>query len=321
MSINIPQLDKFGLSRQLGFLGERKPVCASPNHYYAPWDDILTDLPELISSKKLKQKVDRLPVLDPSKLSSDHELQHAYVALAFIIHAYIWGGNTCSSGQPLEIIPPQLSDPFLEVCKRIDTRPVLSYSGLCIWNWTASKGQVGDGRFPDLEDLSAIGSFTGSKGEDAFYLVPVLIEAEGGRLVQLLLDAIAAASCSDFEKVKMALDTTNSTLKAMGQHLFKLFATLDAQMFYHHLRPFYSGGKGAESKGLPRGVVFQRSDGSEEAVHCIGGSAAQSSLFPFLDSVLGVVHEGVPGEQESVFQVYRQASKHPLETPALLMTG
>jgi len=65
----------------------------------------------------------------------------------------------------------------------------------------------------------------------------------------------------------------------------------------------YAGGKGAVDKGLPSGMVFQRSDGSEEAAQCIGGSAAQSSLFPFLDSVLGVKHDEPGDGKESVFQV------------------
>src|SRR3546814_19862982 len=63
---------------------------------------------------------------------------------------------------------------------------------------------------------------------------------------------------------------------------------------YHELRPFFSGGKGMEDKGLPRGVVFRRVDGSERSAKCVGGSAGQSCLFQALDCVRGVRHEG-PG--------------------------
>jgi len=64
--------------------------------------------------------------------------------------------------------------------------------------------------------------------------------------------------------------------------LMKLFPVLDAQMFFHELRPFLSGGE--------EGMVFQKSDGKEIKVKCVGGSAAQSSLFQFLDLVFGVEH-------------------------------
>jgi hypothetical protein len=63
----------------------------------------------------------------------------------------------------------------------------------------------------------------------------------------------------------------------------KLFPVLDAQMFFHELRPFLSGGE--------KGMVFQKSDGSVVKVKWVGGSAAQSSLFQFLDLVLGVEHQ------------------------------
>jgi hypothetical protein len=54
-----------------------------------------------------------------------------------------------------------------------------------------------------------------------------------------------------------------------------------------------------EEKGLLRGMVFQKSDDSEEAYKLVGGSASQSALFPFLDYALGVHHV----ENAEFFQV------------------
>ena len=59
-----------------------------------------------------------------------------------------------------------------------------------------------------------------------------------------------------------------------------------------------------EEKGMPDGVIFHRADGSKVAAKCVGGSAAQSSLFPFIDAALGVRHQPLgKDEAETVFQV------------------
>lgn len=142
-----------------------------------------------------------------------------------------------------------------------------------------------------LANIDALASFTGARGEAAFYHVPVLIEAEGGHLIQCLLEAIEEAQCGRVGSVLDALNDTLSTLARMGQHLGEFYGVLQPEFFYNELRPFLAGGKGMESKGLPDGMIFQRADGSEIAQKLVGGSAAQSSLFPFLDVVLGVGHE------------------------------
>ena len=143
----------------------------------------------------------------------------------------------------------------------------------------------------ELENMETLASFTGTRGEAAFYHVPVLIEAEGGHLMHLLLDAMHAARNGGAEVVREALDETTRSLGRMAGHLSKFYGVLEPEFFYHDLRPFLAGGKGMEEKGLPEGVIFQRSDGSEEAFRLAGGSAAMSSLVPFIDLALRVVHE------------------------------
>jgi hypothetical protein len=58
-----------------------------------------------------------------------------------------------------------------------------------------------------------------------------------------------------------------------------------------------------EDKGLPDGMIFQKQDGTLQAVKCVGGSAAQSALFPLLDCMLGVKHATPTDGAQSVFQV------------------
>lgn len=322
MVVSFPDLASFGLSRTRGFLSDDTPLASFRDGYYARWDDLAARLPALIASRKLGREVRELPVLSTGKLTTEPDLRRAYVVLAFLVHGYVWAGGDKEEEEerPMDTVPPQLSEPFLRVCERLGMEPVLSYAGLCLWNWAAAEGAEGltsggvDGDdtsagFYDLEQLTSLGSFTGTRGEDAFYLVPVLIEAEGGPLLALLLDALAAALNNDSSpptsstRLAAALDRSAGAFIRMAQHLPKMYPLLDAHAFYHELRPFFSGGKGMEDKGLPRGVVFRRVDGSERAAKCVGGSAGQSCLFQALDCVLGVRHEGPGAGRESVFEV------------------
>ena len=293
MISKIPSLSDYGLSKSLGFLSDERPSESFSDDYYAPWDDLICKLPQLITSHKIREAVLQLPTLTADKLSGELDERRAYVGLAFTIHGYIWAGD-----KPTDIIPPQLSEPFLTVTQRLGIRPVLVYAGLCLWNWRCT-ADAHDGAFPDLESLASVCSFTGTRGEDAFYHVSVLNEATGGHLVQLLLDAIASP---DVAFVTTALTTAADTISRMTKHLPKLYAVLGASEFYHRIRPFFGAGTTLAEAGYPLGVRFQRSDGSEQAVKYIGGTAGQSSLFQFIDLALGVRHKA-EGPNETFFQV------------------
>jgi indoleamine 2,3-dioxygenase len=302
MATAIPNLEKFGLSKTLGFLSDERPLKSFPNSYFAPWDQLVATLPEDTGSHEIGHKVRQLPILDSSKLTTELEYRRAYVVLAFIIHGYIWSGS--ADGKPLSEIPPSLSEPFLPVCEHLGLQPVLSYAGLCLWNWAArGDNDRAHAPPPGFVDMMSVASFTGTRGEDAFYYVPVMTEVEGGPMVSLLLHAVAAAQESDAALVANALNKTADMLGLMVNHLPNLTSVLDPDEFYHKLRPFFGAGSGNEDKGLPRGVVFRKSDGSELEVKCIAGTAGQSALFQFLDMVLGVEHKKPEGAKETFFQV------------------
>lgn len=64
-------------------------------------------------------------------------------------------------------------------------------------------------------------------------------------------------------------------------------------IFYHRVRPFLSGWK--DNPILPQGVVYRGV--SDEPKQFYGGSAAQSSLIPFLDITLGLSHSHTKSQE------------------------
>lgn len=90
----VPNPSDFGITSDYGFLPPELPLEILPDTYYAKWENIIGNLHHLILSKRLQSVVDRLPILSVTHLQTDAEWRRAYVILVFILHGYVWGGNT-----------------------------------------------------------------------------------------------------------------------------------------------------------------------------------------------------------------------------------
>jgi len=299
-----PSFSAYSIFSTYGFLPPSPPLTSLPPPFQ-PWDAIAASLPSLLTSNnptQLRQRVHVLPLLSASSLTSPAELHRAFVVLGFTIHAYVWADFS----NPEPVIPPCLAAPYLDICGRLGMQPTLSYAGLCLWNWERKNGAMVEGSW-ELGDLKCLVSFTGTEDEAAFYLVPVIVEAEGAKLVALLTEALNVAGEKGedgVEEVVAALERGGEVLRKLGGFLGLLHRCCDPQVFYNQVRPFLRGGKGMEDKGLPRGCVFQMSESAEICVKCVGGSAAQSSLFHFVDQALGVVHKPLgDADGETMFEV------------------
>lgn len=233
-------------------------------------------------SKRLRGVVDRLPVLSTEFLLTEPEWQRAYVVLSFMVHAYIWGGET-----PSDIVPPSLSIPFLDTCSHLELPPVATYAGLVLWNW---KPLFSVEPIDSLENLATISTFTGSLDESWFYLVSVAIEARAGPIVPMMMDAIAAVRHDDSRVVVECLRSFAERLDELGSLLQRMYENCDPHVFYNRIRPFLAGSKNMADAGLPNGVMFDVGSGKQPYVQYSGGSNAQSSIIQFFDLILGVEH-------------------------------
>jgi indoleamine 2,3-dioxygenase len=284
---SFPNLQDYDIDLGTGF------VAACPTElpaYYAPWCKLVSDLPCLLESKTFQAKVDDLELLSTDHLTVPAHWQRAYVTLGFLTQAYIWQDKTT----PSAIVPAKLGEPFLEVCEYLGMRPVLSYAGICLWNWTPLSQDRGVHPAQALSNFPSIrssASFTGTRDEDAFNLVPVMVEAQGAKLVPLLLKAILDDRKGASQDLLSIFDICATALSKMGDLLSVLHKNCDPTFFYHVIRPMLGGSAGAEEQGLPDGVALRRSNGHQETVKCVGGSAGQSTFFQFLDQVLGIRHE------------------------------
>lgn len=97
----VPNPSEFGITPDYGFLSPELPLEVLPDPYYAEWENIIRNLHPLILSKRLQSVVHHLPILSVTHLQTDPEWRRAYVILVFILHGYVWGGNS-----PTEVLTP-----------------------------------------------------------------------------------------------------------------------------------------------------------------------------------------------------------------------
>lgn len=102
-------LSKFAVT-QNAFLPATSPPTSLSDSYYEPWELIAQHLPALIESNRIRDSVRQLPVLSTDCLVSEAEWRRAYVILAFMAHAYIWGGEKPEQVSSIQAVHAPLSE-------------------------------------------------------------------------------------------------------------------------------------------------------------------------------------------------------------------
>ena len=89
----IPCLEDYGLSEYYGFLPDELPIEKLSDPYYREWEIVVAGLQALLLSRRLRARIDALPIVTASRLRTEAEWRRAYMLLSFMTHAYIWGGD------------------------------------------------------------------------------------------------------------------------------------------------------------------------------------------------------------------------------------
>ncbi len=90
----IPLLSDYGISPEHGFLPIELPLDILPDPYYSKWEIIIENFQALLLSRRLREVIERMPVLSTSRLRHPAEWRRAYILLSFMTHGYIWGGKS-----------------------------------------------------------------------------------------------------------------------------------------------------------------------------------------------------------------------------------
>lgn len=281
----LPNLSDYDVSPKTGFLPENLPVTRLPS-YYDSWENAVNVLPHLLLTKRIRSIVDNFEKLNTSFLETEGQWRRAYSILGFLSHAYIWEVDA-----PINKLPVQLAEPWIEISNHLRILPIATYAGLCLWNWQEILPLNLNDNFKIndefLNNLRTINTFTGSIDESWFYLVSVYFEFSCAPCIVTGLNAIKYAREDKPDKVIECLKKLAEDIDYLGSILMKMEEMCDPHVFYFKLRPYFAGWKNMKNAGLPEGVYY----GNETKPRILsGGSNAQSSSIQTLDLLLNVDH-------------------------------
>ncbi|MEM7374190.1 MAG: hypothetical protein AAF587_36690 [Bacteroidota bacterium] len=261
-------LQQFAVSVERGFLPVQDPASKLPTNYL-PWIELAQDLHTSIQARQFRSAVLKLPLIDPVGLKQEDEKELALLVLSFLAHAYVG-----TEENRLSHIPASLAVPWTQLADAMGRLPIIQHSGMVLRNWRRLRveGEM------TLENLTTLFSFTDTKDEEAFFLITVLVEVAGAKAIATACKAYLAARQRNAEKVAQALGRLPSEIEGMTAVLSRMFDHCQPEVFYHQIRPYLASFEKVEFQGVDQDPIRN--------YH--GGSAAQSTLFPVLDAVLGV---------------------------------
>ena len=179
------------LSEEWGLAPGRLPTLEMPPSHRA-WDEVIAQLPDLFRTLRLREVVERLPVLSarPEDLADQHLLR-ASALMSMLAHAYVRVET-----QPPVALPPAVGRPWQEISERLHRRaPVLSYIDLIVYNW-----RLRDPGLPDpmrVENLDLLIPTVGNREERSFHLTQVEILAQCAPIVGAVVRAQEAIAGGD----------------------------------------------------------------------------------------------------------------------------
>ena len=141
----------------------------------------------------------------------------------------------------------------------------------------------------DPANISALVSFTGAPDESWFFAVPAAIEARGAPMISLALAAFEAASSRNAERVIDCLNQISGHLEGCTHILPRTYERNNPSFFYNRIRPFVLGTQ--VPLELSDGVYYEEENGEGRNRQYKGPTAAESSLWHFVDITLGVSHD------------------------------
>ena len=180
-----------------------------------------------------------------------------------------------------QILPASIAVPFISVSEHLELPPVATYCAQNLWNYKLLDPRLS---IANPDNFRALTTFTDSTDESWFFAIPAAIEARGAPIIPLALEAFDAASTDKSEQVVACLQEMCGHIDTLTALLLRMYERCNPKVFYNEIRPFLAGTSSAE---LPSGVFYEREDGTGSHRAYQGPTAAQSSLFHFLDVALG----------------------------------
>eukprot|EP00126_Sphaerothecum_destruens_P003191 Sdes_comp16775_c0_seq1m6027 len=165
----LSELEDYNISLITGFLPETPPLqCLPP--YFDPWEAIANDVSQLVLSDRIRDSVNKMPLLSHEQLHSEHEHFRAALVLGVIAQAYVWAGG---DQDVVESLPACVSVPWCAISSKLGIPPIITHSCVVLYNWSLFNPKRGI----VAGNIRILQTICGGIDEAWFYLITVAIEA------------------------------------------------------------------------------------------------------------------------------------------------
>lgn len=240
------------------------------------WEALVPSLSALIRSRRLRDTLRRLPVIDTGELVGHEERERALLLLTHFANAHVWSGET-----PELSIPPAVAVPLCALAGVMGRQPIAHYATTTLTNWRL----VNDAEPVSVDNARTQIQFLGGVDEDWFFIASMGVELAGAPLLPVVASAVAYSRQGSDSELASTLEQFVGGMHAVQAALEHVRTWCDPSTYYLRVRPFVAG--------WPQpGVIYEGV--SAEPRRYIGGSAAQSALLQLFDAMLGVHHADAP---------------------------
>jgi indoleamine 2,3-dioxygenase len=194
-----------------------------------------------------------------------------YVRLGFLASAYI-----NQIGQPpVEVLPSHLAVPLVDICRRLNRPPILSYDGYALYNWKRF-----DAAKPiALGNIDTLQNFVHLYDEHWFILIHVEIEANAASILGAINEAAGGLAARDELLVNRALVTIGDAVWRQVSVLRRIPEKMDPAVYYKAFRPYIRFFERVVYEGVETQPLDFR-----------GETGAQSSIMPTLVAFMKIPH-------------------------------
>ena len=285
----VPFLDlpRFDISPENGFLGAAEPLKKLPGHYFAKWEELLSDLPRFIQRQTLRDVIHQLPELEfsNSTLKNEEEWKRAYLLLCFLGQGYIWMAGEAGI---VDTVPKKIAIPWFSVSRHLGIQPIGTYAAFVLYNYGIGDPGISTDR---MDNLHALLSFTGTGDESHFYLIHVQMELAAAPAITAVASIYDKMHLQDNRGVMECLKAIKNSIVKIQEVVNKMYQGCNPTKFFVEIRQFFAG---TLKDVLPNGLIYEGVDTLPMNFH--GASAGQSSVLYMLDNFLGTTLSGEASE-------------------------
>lgn len=255
-----------------GFLYHKTPHSLTEIPSFDKIHQLALQMPKLIKQTQFRERVTELPILNTPDIHHN-DLPTVKLALAMLAQGFVW----CEGEEnKAEYLPESIARPLVEISKQLDEPPILNYADYVLRNSQLSKPEI-----KGLSQFKSLYTFTGMKSEHGFILTHIWYELKGREAFQMAFHLSDAIEKLDIEATKKHLEKLNVVILELIEKFNTVHHTTSEIDFRDHFRIYLKGWKENIPAMTYQGINIK---GSEFR----GETGAQSSLLPFLDTLIGI---------------------------------